>query len=224
MGLCSMKSVALLFSAGRDSFLAACRLVEDGYFVHLIGADNGCMSNVDGICETAKRLVEHYGTERILWGGVCSIASEFNRLRHVYGSFTLQELAAKYPALRPAQVTCLLCHTCMYHMAINYCHMVHVNMIAEGARANQRFIIVYPQMRERYERLAAQNGIGLLWPVYDVKSDWERKLELAGRGFVPKTFEPQCWLGCPLGSELTSNEVDSLIRFYDDIMQYEEQD
>lgn len=34
-------AVLLMLSGGRDSFLSACRLIEDGWYVHMITYDNG---------------------------------------------------------------------------------------------------------------------------------------------------------------------------------------
>ena len=36
-------TVLLMLSGGRDSFLAACRLIEEGWHVHMITYDNGCI-------------------------------------------------------------------------------------------------------------------------------------------------------------------------------------
>ena len=47
-------TVLLMLSGGRDSFLAACRLIEEGWHVHMITYDNGCISNI----EQAKTVAE----------------------------------------------------------------------------------------------------------------------------------------------------------------------
>ena len=103
----------------------------------------------------------------------------------------------------------------MYVEAIAYCKNHNIGYISEGARRTQKFFVELPEMIQRYKQLVENNGIELLLPVYALESDWERKLALADRGYIPKTFEPQCWLGCPLGNDLSDNEVESLAIYFD---------
>lgn len=70
-------------------------------------------------------------------------------------------------------------------------------------------------MVKRYKTLTQQYNIELLLPVYELSDEWERKLKLSDRGYIPKTLEPQCWIGCPLREELSSDEVNSLSEYYD---------
>lgn len=56
--------VLLLFSGGKDSFLAACRLIEQGFYVRLMTFDNGCMSNTGAASDMANRLVKRHRSKR----------------------------------------------------------------------------------------------------------------------------------------------------------------
>lgn len=211
-----MNKVLLMFSGGRDSFLSACRLVESGYHVCLIVYDNGCMSKLSWVEQSVDRIIRKYGEGRVSFAGVHNIAEYVYRFKQGYMNACLDESAVRYPKLLPAQVNCLACHTAMYLWSIAYCQENNIEYIADGARKSQGFVIELPDMIERYTKLCEDGGIKLLLPVYGLVSDWVRKLELVGRGFVPKTLEPQCWIGSPLRGDLSRECVDSLVRYYDD--------
>lgn len=212
------KNVLLMFSGGRDSFLSACCLVECGVYVHMITYNNGCISGIDAVKTTAARIVEKYGPSCATFEGVHSIAGGLYRLQEEYLYQTAEETGKKYPYILPSQLSCLVCHTAMYVESIAYCTAHGFQLIAEGARKSQRFFVELPEMQKRYHNLAAQYGLDLITPVYDLQDDWERKLEMADRGFIPKTAEPQCWIGCPLRQDLSEDHVASLAAYYDDMI------
>lgn len=209
------KNVLLMLSGGRDSFLSACRLIEQGYCVWMVTYDNGCMSNIAAVQEVANRIIKKYGASRAFYVGVRSVASSLFQFQETFLYQVIGESSKKYPNLRPAQLPCLACHTGMYLESIVYCKTHDIYYIAEGARESQKFFVELPEMIERYKVLTQQYGIELLLPVYKLEDNWERKLELSDRGYIPKTLEPQCWVGCPLRETLNSSEIDSLSKYYD---------
>lgn len=208
-------SILLMLSGGRDSFLSACRLIEQGRRVHMITYDNKCISNLRGAQAVAERIIQRYGSEKAVFVGIQNITAHLYRLQKNFLYQTLQESYKKYPNLRPAQIPCLACHTGMYIESIAYCKAHSIPAIAEGARKVQGFFVELPEMVKRYEALVNEYHISLELPVYELEDNWERKLELMEQGLVPKTFEPQCWIGCPLGKELSKEEKDSLAAYYD---------
>lgn len=214
-----MDEVLLLFSGGRDSFLSACRLVENGYYVHLVTYDNGCMSNIKPVYNTKDRIINKYGISHITFDGIRNIAKQLYSLHQVFSSKTLTEWAEKYPDIRSAQVCCLNCHTCMVADAIVYAYKNNIQYIADGGRKSQGFIVELPEMVLKYKMLCKSLNLNLLLPVFNLEDDFERKLELADRGFVPKTFEPQCFAGSPLRQKLTEEEIKSLVDYYTDIIE-----
>lgn len=212
------RRVLLMLSGGRDSFLSACFLIEEGYQVYMVTYDNGCISDIGSTKTVAERIIGKYGSSRAVFVGVQSIAANLYRLQEAYLYQTVSENSGKYPNLRPAQMPCLACHTGMYLEAIAYCKAHGICYLAEGARRTQKFFVELPEMVRRYGELTEQNGIKLVLPVYDLINDWERKLKLADRGYIPKTLEPQCWIGCPLREELKPCEIESLAAYYDNEM------
>lgn len=210
-----LKNVLVMLSGGRDSFLATCRLIEQGNHVYMVTYDNGCMSNTEAVTQVAKRIIKKYGSSRASFIGIYSMPTYLYRLQETYLYRTTSESSKQYPNLIPAQLRCLVCRTGMYIEAIAYCKTHNIQCMAEGARKIQKFIVELPEMIERYKMLTKNNEIDLILPVYELSDDWERKLELADRGYIPKTLEPQCWLGCPLRQELSPLEIMSLVDYYD---------
>ena len=103
----------------------------------------------------------------------------------------------------------------MYLVAIAYCKAMGIGYISEGARKQQGFFVELDDMKNRYEKLCMENDIQLIWPVYELESDTERKIELGRRGLLTKTLEPQCHIGRPQLHKLDEKEKESLSRYYD---------
>lgn len=211
----SEMTALLMLSGGRDSFLSACRLFFKGYNLHLVTYDNGCMLAPHNALAVAEYLVQRYGKDRVCTYSVDGIAQEVGCLRSAAEESESLEIARKYPHLLYSQLNCLICHTVMYLHSIAYCKAKNINVIAEGAREEQKFFVELPEMKQRYETLCKKHGIELLLPVYNLKSDLVRKKELMRWGMVPKPSEPQCVIGCPMKAELTREQRESLTAYYD---------
>lgn len=207
--------VLLMFSGGRDSYLAACKLIEKGYYVHMITFDNGCTSNLDVVKEVANTIIAKYGIHHADYAGVWKTAWHNMLLDKNLCYMKPKELVINYPELLPYEATCLSCRTSMYLVSIAYCKAKNIQYISEGARKQQGFFVELDEMKNRYEKLCMEHGIQLIWPVYELESDTERKIELGRRGLLTKTLEPQCNIGRPQRQKLTEEEKESLSRYYD---------
>ena len=73
-------------------------------------------------------------------------------------------------------------------------------------------------MVRRYERLAKKDGIHLILPLYNLTNSWQLKQELLCRGFVSKVILPHCWIECRSRKKLCTNEIDSLLLYYDNVI------
>lgn len=204
----------LMLSGGRDSFLSACELIGQGYFVYMIGYNNGHMTNTENISELANRIRTRFGEECTKYLGVYSVAQNINPLLKKALYTDISVLAKDYPNLQSYQLNCLACHTAMYLHSIAYCKAHNIKFISEGARESQGFFVSKNVMKNEYEELCRYYNLELLLPVYTLQSDIDRKRELAEWGFLPKTYEPQCWLGCPVLNELSIEQTQSLLSFY----------
>jgi hypothetical protein len=192
------KEAVLLFSGGRDSFLSAIKLVEGGFKVHLVNFKNGWVYGGDNAKIEAERLIKKYGKDKIAYLGSKNVSIFFREFFLPYFNMTPSEIKKEYGEIPISQFNCLACRASMYIWSIIKAKQMGIKFIAEGARRNQGFVIQLPIMIEEFKKLLSTYNLELLLPVYELKSDWERKSLLLFREFVPKTFEPQCLLGVPL--------------------------
>lgn len=209
------KNVLIMISGGRDSFLTICRMIALGYHVHLITYDNGCMTGTENIDLLIDRIIKRFGSENVSVAGIHTIAQNIKPLLSKILYEEPVKICAEYPHLVYNQLNCLACHSVMYLHSIAYCKANNIEAIAEGARKQQEFFIELPEMKVRFEELCNKYEIELHMPVYDLESDQDRKNELAEWGFSPKSYEPQCWIGCPLLKILTNEQRKDLETYYD---------
>ncbi len=209
------KKCILLFSGGRDSFLSCCFLVEQGYEVFLLTFENGAGIASENALDSARRLKKAYG-DKVNFLGIVNIAGIWREFFLPYLNMTPSEVIKEWGELTVSQFNCLTCRSAMYAYSIMACRRLGINIIAEGAREDQKFAIEQPGMTERFRKMLEFYGIKLLLPVYDLDSDWKRKNLLLMRGFVPKTFEPQCLLGVPVpGIKLASEIQEAVEAFFE---------
>ncbi len=198
--------VLLLFSGGKDSFLSACRLINDGYQVYLVTYDNGCELGINNAAICSNRLIKVFGEENVKFVGIHSIAELFKSFFAPIFNMKPSEVSELYGQLPISQLNCLMCRSSMYIYSIGLCQALGINVIAEGARRDQQFAIEQKEMTDLYCELLKSFGIDLLLPVVDVANDFAAENELLRNGFVPKTFESQCLLGCPVDDNYPINE------------------
>lgn len=210
-----IKQAAVLFSGGMDSFLVCCRLIEHGFSVFLITCDNGCISNIDAVYNTKDRLENMYGHSKVCGMEIHNIAEPVYVMKKHLLRQEIQKISQKYPHLQPLQVNCLICHTCMFTDALKYAKEHNIQYVADESRKSQGFIIELPEIAEKYKAFAYMYGVKYILPVYEMEDDIERKSEFASRGFIPKTIEPQCWIGMPMKSELNFLQIKDLVDFYE---------
>ena len=209
------RRVLHMLSGGRDSLLAAALLVEQGYNLELITFDNGHIDGIERVSAVADCLEARYPEGTVTYLKPTKIGMTFHRYMMQEWYRKSREREELFPELQSYQAHCLSCRTAMYVHAIAYCVAHNIPFLSEGAREQQGFFVELPEMKERYEQLCETYGIQLLWPVYELASDMERKRLLDERELQTKTWEPQCYLGCPLRAPLTTEERRDLSHYYD---------
>lgn len=202
------KEVLLFFSGGRDSMLCACRLIKQGYYVTMISFDNGYEVGIENIESTASRLISRYGSGCCRYLGSYYMGDMKQSLQYYFDNTGLKKMYDTLGHIDFNQIQCMTCRSAMYMAGIILCKKYDINLIAEGARKCQLFAIEQPVMIDEYKKLLGKYDIDLLLPVYDLESDWERRLELQDSGFLPKTLEAVCTIGQPMSGELTDKELD----------------
>ncbi len=200
------KQALILFSGGLDSLLTSCKMIEDGWKVTLVHYDNGSSSGCEYVKETAERLIERYGKDKVKFWGYGLTVGYFKALRDEMYSLEIQEIVQKYPCFNLPQFTCLACRSAMYIYTILLCKQLNIKVVAEGARASQLFAIEQKSMLEEYRKLLNSFGIELMTPLLELESDYDRAIELLIRGINPTVMESQCHLGVPMKKPLTPEE------------------
>lgn len=215
------KKVILMLSGGRDSFLAACRLLEDSenYQVKMVTFDNGCSYQSGNAGKVAARIIEKYGEERAEYLGVYKIGGIIREFFFPYFNMKPTEQEAKFFGMTPSQCHCLICRTGMYICSIWLAQREQAHIIAEGGREDQQFVIELPGMAlDRYPKLVEKAGFILKLPVYSLDSDWERDNELLRRGFLCKTYEPKCLVGVPVNGSIDQSVIDGVHAYFDEVI------
>ena len=217
----STEKVILMLSGGRDSFLAACRLLEKSpdYYLLMATYDNGCSYCSDKAKIVAERIIAKYGANRAKYLGVYNISSVIREFFSPYFNMKPEEQAEKFDGLTPSQFHCLICRTSMYIYSIWLAMLNGAGYIAEGGREDQEFVIELPGMaRERFPALVKSAGLDLLLPVYEMNDNWVRDNELLARGFLCKSYEPKCLIGYPINQSVDQSVINGVHLYFDQII------
>lgn len=188
----------ILFSGGKDSFLATCQLIENSSKVYMVTFDNFAGIAGNNAEHGARRIIERYGNACAEFLGVYSTAGIWRELILPFLNMKPSEILAEYGEITTSQFNCLTCRSAMYVWTIIKAKEMGIYKIADGAREDQGFVIELPCMTEKFKSLFLGFGLELSFPVINLKSDWQEKNLLLARGFVPKVIEPQCLVGAPL--------------------------
>ncbi len=209
------KDVLLLFSGGKDSFLCACKLLNNGYNIYLVTYENGFGLKSENVNNGVERLINKFGLDRVKNLGTFNISGIFRNYFLPFFNLSTSKINELYGDITYSQFNCLICRTSMYIYSIALCKKYNINYICEGARISQGFAIEQKIMIDEFKALVESYSIDLITPMLDFDNDWKLKNELIISGFVPKTLEPQCLLGVPLDFEELPKEVlDATIKLY----------
>jgi len=188
----------VLFSGGKDSFLATCKLIEEGNFVAMVCFETfagiGCQNATHG----AKRIIQKYGIDKAEFLGNFTNVGIWRQLAFPFLNMKPSEVIDQFGEITVSQFNCLTCRSAMYVWVIIKAMELGIKKAADGARKSQGFVIELPCMTDRFTKFFSEFGIELVFPVLDLKDDWLLKSLLLQRGFVPKVIEPQCLIGAPL--------------------------
>ena len=201
------KKCLLLLSGGKDSFLSACKVAEQGYEVYLVTYNNGCGLQIDNVNQVTQALIKRYGEDKIKSLGVRPISGIWRSFFLPIFNMKPSNIAAEYGEITYSQLNCLTCRTAMYVYSIMLCKQMNIGTIAEGARRDQGFAIELDDMINNYRELLKKHNIELLTPVHDLCDNWLLKNELLMSNFTPKTHEPQCLIGVPLYGQTLDDDV-----------------
>lgn len=210
-----------LFSGGKDSFLAACKLLENNEnILYLVTYDNGCGLKNENVKHGVDRLVKKYGQDRVVFLGVYNTSGIWREFFIPFLNYKPSEILDNFGEITYSQFNCLTCRSSMYMYSIAICKKLKINIISEGARHDQGFVIELDSMLEEFKKMLNKYDIELTLPVIDMTSDWKTKNDLLSHGFVPKTLEPQCLLGVPLPNGIAPDDdiIQGTLSFFKNII------
>lgn len=207
--------VLQLFSGGRDSFLSACRLLDNSNTeVVLVTYTNGCcVGNGNVECE-ADRLIHQYG-ERVSFHGIHNVVGIWRSFFLPIMNMKQTDILDKYGNVTFSQINCTTCHMAMYVYSIALCKKLEMSCISDGARTSQLFAVEQQAFLDKIREMLGKFGIELLTPALNISCNWIRKNELLMRGFFPKMMEQQCLIGVPLDGPLQQCVIEGIIQFYE---------
>lgn len=192
----------VLFSGGKDSFLTAARLVEQGYDAVLVSFNNGSVLYEKNLLHGAARLKNRYGDRRIEYAGAYGTISTIWSLNEAWTYMPWDELGRKYPGTCNCQVTCLHCQTAMWIAAIAYAKARSIKFAAAGYKDQDEFCTGIRPWIDRIAGIAGKNQVTLLTPLWKTPEWGEdkkygRDVEMIEKFFEPSVLEPKCILGRP---------------------------
>lgn len=213
-----MKECLVLFSGGKDSLLSTILLIEQGYKVKLVHYDNMCTIGCNNVKNGYKRLVKKYGSDKIEYIGTKNIACFFRNFINVIYNMHIDEVKEKYGNITISQLNCLSCRLSMYIASIIICKKYNIKYVADGARNSQLFAIEQDEMLQIFKRLFDEYNMELLFPVKNIRDDFDEKNQFIIRGIIPKVNESQCLLGMPLQDSIVDQEsLKTCINIYEEI-------
>lgn len=214
-----MNKALILFSGGKDSLLSTLLLIEKGFTVYLVTYENGCGLNSKSAIIMGKRLVKKYGEDKVKIVGIKNISPIWREFLNMYYNLKPSEILKNYGEVLISQFNCLSCRLSMYITSIIICIQMGINCVVDGARKSQLFAIEQDILLNKFTMLFKQYKIDILFPLKDLDDDFELKNQILIRGFVPKTYEPQCLIGMPITKEDNNKEiVESIARVYEKLL------
>ena len=214
-----MNNVLVLFSGGKDSFYLTLLMLEKGYNVKLVTYENGCGLKSENAIETAKRIQEKYGDDKVEILGVFKTDAICRVFFILFYNNKMSEFLKEYGETTISQFNCLSCRLSMYVMSIILSNKMNIKLIVDGARKIQLFAIEQDALLERFKSFFEKYNMEIDFPLKDFKDDFELKNQLLIRGFVPKTLEPQCLLGMPMSNkDLTKEIIESTAKIFDKLL------
>lgn len=214
----------LLFSGGRDSFLTACHLVELGDTVYILTCDPGCVTGLDNVPHSVKRLQEKYGVDKIKDADALSTVWIKNTFNSIWKRQPISKLNEICPDVTLNQAQCFLCQTAMWLKAIAYSKVKSITSIACGYRSSDLFCTGSDAYSDFIIHLCKDFNRTTYYPIWDMdfcKNNMNiRNQELIRRGFCPTMLEPKCIDGLPTIKKIDESVVKQLVAWFKDSVEY----
>ena len=213
-----MDDVLLAFSGGKDSFLAACRLIDQKYRVHLITFDNGSEMMMDNVLHGVKRLQAKFSDKVVIWQGFYKTTGIIPLLSDHWRQAPMWEFAEDYPALTNCHLTCLICQSAMWNAGIAYCQSHTIHYYATGYKSTDEFCTGMSEWVDGVSAFAKKHGVTTLFPLWEGISDFDRDTAMISYGFQPAVLEPKCCLGCWPAEKMSDDVRGNIMAYFNGVL------
>ncbi|OIN61210.1 7-cyano-7-deazaguanine synthase [Arsenicibacter rosenii] len=175
------KSVAMLFSGGRDSSLATCILANENSKIHLLSMFNGAVVKGD-ISQYRYNEIKEKFPNNIISFNILSSFSLFRRIALLDIEKDFERFKYNLIPVGDALAT----HT----IAVIYCIQNKINNLASGyVKYEMDFPEQLPDVVARTSEFVKKYGINYLTPVYEYDSLDKVKYRLFDFGISTKSLE-----------------------------------
>ncbi len=209
-----MKEALILFSGGKDSFLATLLMLEKGYKVNLITFDNGYELKCKNVLIGARRIQKKYGVDKVEIIGIKKTDAIWRSLICDFYNYNTDYIKKHFGNITFSQINCLSCRLSMYILAMIICKQKNIELVVDGARKSQLFAIEQDKMIEEFNKLFKEFHLEICFPLLDESNDYEIKNKILAYGFIPKMNEAQCLLGIPVNNSMNDKILDGCINVY----------
>ena len=192
-----MKDVLVLFSGGKDSFLASLLMLDKGYRVNLVTFDNGQELKCQNVLVGARKIKKKFG-DRVNIIGIKKTDAIFRELIRLFYNYEIDYIKNEFGNITISQFNCLACRLSMYILTIIICKKENIKLVVDGARKSQLFAIEQEEMIEQFKNLFKEFDLEIVFPLLDEEDDYAIKNKILAHGYVPKMSESQCLLGMPV--------------------------
>lgn len=209
-----MKEALILFSGGKDSFLSTLLMLKKEYKVNLVTYDNGCELMCKNVLTGAKRIQKKYGEDKVKIIGIKKIDAIFREMISNLYNYDINYIKDNFGNITISQINCLSCRLSMYIMSIIICKQNKINLVIDGARRCQLFLVEQDIMIQEFKKLFNYYCLEIDFPLLDEEDDFKIKNMLLANGFVPKMNESQCLLGIPIKNKLSNDIIEGCLNVY----------
>lgn len=176
--------VALMFSGGIDSLLAAVVLPEKFEKVHLITFDKGYLEfGIKNNLPNIQRLKETYGEDKFL--------HEIINIKKIFRRISVKTIIKDRKKFETEVVWCVACRLAMNTGALIYALENGLLAFADGSNKEQTpgrdYLAAtaenFPSVVDRLKEFAREHAVEFVTPVYEFGSREERRAKLRELGF-----------------------------------------
>lgn len=200
--------VALLFSGGIDSTLAASILALKGYKVHLLIMDNGVLNKEKITKYRYNELRKIFPNNIVCWKKL--------NCKKLFINLAIKNLDDNFKKYK-SNLFCLGCKLSIHTVGLIYCLENNINNIADGYTFYQHTLVEQnPEIVYIVRNFDKKYNIKYLNPVYEYKSKNDVKEELLDLFLYTKSLEQICALSPAFGRVGIEIDIKDAIKYTED--------